>query len=71
MVFGDDYQSNDYFELNEAGKWWKLQVQNSEEKMGDRHHPVMAIIITFKVMASPLQEFLLKARYLHRNFVCF
>ena len=55
MVFGDDYQSDDYFELNEAGKWWKLQVQNSEEKMGDRHHPVMAVIITFKVMASPLR----------------
>ena len=55
MVFGDDYQSDDYFELNEAGKWWKLQVQNSEEKMGDRHHPVMAVIIIFKVMASPLR----------------
>ena len=24
--------------------------------MGDRHHPVMAVIITFKVMASLLQN---------------
>ena len=54
MVFGDDYQSDDYFEFNEAGKWWKLQVQNSEEKMGDRHHPAIAVMITFKVMASLL-----------------
>ena len=56
MVIGDHHQSSDYLECEKTEKWWNVEVHHSEEKKGDRHHPVMTVMITFQVMLPTLQK---------------